>query len=247
MYKSAQSGVAQLLVLLLLVAGIFAGVQLIGKSQELREKAQDSCPSDPQNYDNQYLLDNCDLGQLAQLSNERLITFSSDIIIQLPNSRLGQFSNDDLVKIGDATGDLPGFLNRFSNDRLLGPQLPNYILNRLPDSRIANFPCNIQQQLGRGGRGCPTPTPIGRVPTPTPFIAPTFVPTPSPTPAGPIPTRSPWPGAPVQTLSPTISPFSAPTISPSTPSSIGATSSDGDINILDYLRLFWMNIVSIFK
>lgn len=128
--------------------------------------AQTNCPSDPQNYSNQDLIDRCTLGELAQLSNERLITFPSHILTQISNNRLQDFSNDQLVIIGQATGDLPGFLNRFSNDRLLKPQLPNHILSQLPQSRIKTFPCHIQEQLGSP---CPTPT---RSPSPSPSLIP---------------------------------------------------------------------------
>lgn len=111
--------------------------------------AQGNCPlSDPQNHSNQEFIDNCNLSELAQLSNETLINFPAYILATLANDRLEKFSNSDLIKIGQGSGDLIGFLNKFSNDRLLNPEFPNNILNQLPDTRKKTFPCNIQTDLG---------------------------------------------------------------------------------------------------
>lgn len=108
--------------------------------------AQSSCPLNDPSHPNEDFVANCDLGQLAQLPNDRLITFSSAILTQMLTSRLQDFSNNDLIKIGQASGDLPGFLNRFSNDRLASFDLS--YLKQLPTSRQQTFPCNIQTQLG---------------------------------------------------------------------------------------------------
>lgn len=142
--------------------------------------AQSNCPQDPQNYGNQDLIDRCSISELSQLSNQRLITFPSNIITQLSNFRLEQFSNEDLIKIGEASGDLIGFLGKLRNDRLVS--FSSSILIQLPTSRIDTFSCQIRAQLNRP---CPTPTP-----TPQPSASPKS-PSPQPSPT----TFSPQPSA----------------------------------------------------
>ncbi len=110
--------------------------------------AQSSCPTDPENHSNQELLNKCSIAEIANLSESRIMTFSSDIITQISNSKLQQFTNDNLIKIGQVTGDLPGFLNKFSNDRLLNPAFSYDLLKQLPPDRIKTFSCDVRQQLG---------------------------------------------------------------------------------------------------
>lgn len=130
--------------------------------------AQASCPLDnPQEHINEVLIDECDISELSQLSNERLITFPADIFTQLSNARLELFSNEDLIKIGEGSGNLIGFLNNFSNDRLITFDIS--ILSQLASSRKRTFPCNIQSQLGLscGESSLPMPTQASK-PQPSP-------------------------------------------------------------------------------
>ncbi len=126
--------------------------------------AQSSCPNDPENYGNDVLLEKCSIGELSQLPESSIMKFSSGIIVQMYNSTLQKFTNDNLIKIGQDQGDLLGFLNRFSNDRLLSPPFSYDLLKQLPASRIETFPCDIQQKLGRS---CPTVTKTPKIPTPS--------------------------------------------------------------------------------
>ena len=123
--------------------------------------AQTNCPVDPENYSNQDILDSCSIGEISNLSEERLMTFSSEILTQISTDRLQQFNNKDLTMIAQATADPIGFLSRFSNDRLLKFDNPYTILQQLSKSRIKTFSCDIQQRLGYScGEQVVTPTPL---------------------------------------------------------------------------------------
>lgn len=149
-------------------------------------KAQSNCPADPWNYTNQDLINNCSISDLSQLPDDRLMTFGLNILLQMPLSRLEKFSNPDLITIGEQSGDLIGFLGKFTNTRLLNPPFSYDILKQLPSSKIDTFPCYVRENLEHP---CSTPTPKA---TPTPTPKPT--PTPTPKPATPAPTPA-TPGA----------------------------------------------------
>lgn len=124
-----------------------------------------TCPTRPlQDIGNEELIAKCTLAEIALLPNERLQTFSLNIITQLPNERLMQMSLEFLAKLPNERlqtfsleflGKFPNdrlksftieFLQKFSNDRLI--TFPLDVLAQFPAERIKTFPCEIQIQLG---------------------------------------------------------------------------------------------------
>ncbi|MDO8618716.1 MAG: hypothetical protein Q7R49_02090 [Candidatus Daviesbacteria bacterium] len=124
-----------------------------------------TCPSvSLENISNETLIAKCTLAEIAQLPNDRLMTFSMDILTQLPNPRLEQFSLDFLAKFSNerlqqlslgTLAKLPNerlqqftipFLQNFPNDRLI--TMSTVVLKQFPESRIRTFPCEVQIQLG---------------------------------------------------------------------------------------------------
>lgn len=86
--------------------------------------ATSNCPLADPTASNEALIASCTLGQLATLSNERLLKFSNDFLLQFPNDVLLKFPNERLIT--------------FPGDRL----------KTFPSERIATFPCYIQEELG---------------------------------------------------------------------------------------------------